>query len=108
VIRVALILTLTSALPATGETQVVTTRYSCDRGVTVPATYVTAEDQAVVVIHVDGTQITLFQEEAASGARYGWPSDGSTHVWWSKGDEAALFWKTPEGETAILTCRVIE
>lgn len=106
-IRTALLAVLAAA-PAGAETQVVTKRYSCDRGVTVPATYVTAEDQAVVVIHVDGTQITLFQEEAASGVRYGWPSDGSNHVWWSKGDEAVLLWKTPEGETPLLTCKVME
>ncbi len=96
------------ALPAQAETLVQTLRYSCDRGVEVPATYVTAEDQALVVIHVDGSQITLFQEEAASGVRYGWPSDGSAHVWWSKGDDATLLWKTPEGEAPLLACRAIE
>jgi membrane-bound inhibitor of C-type lysozyme len=104
VIRAALILTLAAALPAGAETQVVTTRYTCDRGVTVPATYVTAEDQAVVVIHVDGTQITLFREEAASGARYGWPSDGANYVWWSQGQEATLFWKEAGSESPLLTC----
>ena len=96
------------ALPAQAETLVQTLRYSCDRGVEIPATYVTADDQAVVVIHVDGSQITLFQEEAASGVRYGWPSDGSTHVWWTKGTEATLLWKTPEGEAPLLACRAIE
>ncbi len=97
---------LLTALPAAAETTVATLRYTCDRGVIVPATFVTADDQAVVVIHVDGTQITLFQEEAASGARYGWPSDGSNYVWWTKEDAATLSWKTPEGETPLLTCAV--
>jgi membrane-bound inhibitor of C-type lysozyme len=104
VIRAALILTLVAAPPAMAETQVKTTRYACDRGVTVPATYVTAEDQGVVVIHVDGTQITLFQEESASGARYGWPSDGANYVWWTKGQEATLFWKEAGAESPLLTC----
>jgi membrane-bound inhibitor of C-type lysozyme len=91
--------------PAPAETLVQTLRYTCDRGVEIPVTQVTAPDQAVMVLHVDGSQITLFQEPAASGVRYGWPSDGSSYVWWTKGDAATLFWKTPEGETPLLTCR---
>jgi membrane-bound inhibitor of C-type lysozyme len=82
-----------------------TLRYACDRGVTVPATYVNGADQSLVVIHVDGSQITLVNEISASGARYGWPSDGSGYVWWTKGDEATLYWKTPEDETPILACK---
>lgn len=78
--------------------------YSCDRGVQVPATYVTTPEGSLVVLMVDGRQITLVEEPAASGARYGWPSDGTTYVWWTKGGEATLYWKTPEGETPILTC----
>ncbi len=101
--RLAALILLT-ALPAFAETQVITTRYLCDRGVEVPATYVTADDQAVVVLNVDGNQITLFQEEAASGVRYGWPSDGANHVWWSKGKDATLYWSEAGAETPILTC----
>jgi membrane-bound inhibitor of C-type lysozyme len=82
-----------------------TTRYQCDRGVEIPATYVNGPDQSLVVIHVEGRQITLVSEPAASGARYGWPSDGSNYVWWTKGDEATLYWKTPEGEAPLLTCK---
>ena len=84
---------------AQAETQVLTLRYTCDRGVEVPATYVNAEDQQIAVIHVEGTQITLFSETAASGARYGWPSDGSSYVWWTKGPEATLYWKDGEKGT---------
>lgn len=97
---------LIAALPGLAAAQEFTTqRYSCDRGVEVPATYVNGTDLSLVVIHVDGTQITLLNEPAASGARYGWPSDGSNYVWWTKGDEATLYWKTPEGESALLTCK---
>ncbi|WP_103256166.1 MliC family protein [Tabrizicola aquatica] len=78
--------------------------YTCDRDVQVPATYVTTAEGSLVVIHVDGHQITLLGEPAASGARYGWPSDGSNYVWWTKGDTATLYWKTPEGEDPILNC----
>lgn len=80
--------------------------YVCDRDVRVPATYINGPDQSLVVINVDGNQITLIGETAASGARYGWPSDGSNYVWWTKGDEATLYWKTPEAETLLLTCKV--
>jgi membrane-bound inhibitor of C-type lysozyme len=82
-----------------------TLTYTCDRGVEVPATYVNGPDQSLAVIHVEGRQITLLNESAASGARYGWPSDGSSYVWWTKGDEATLYWKTPEGEAPLVTCK---
>ncbi|WP_135448704.1 MliC family protein [Tabrizicola caldifontis] len=102
-IRLSLIAALLpSAVAAAPEFQAVT--YFCDRGVQVPATYVNMPEGSLVVLMVDGRQITLVGEEAASGARYGWPSDGSTYVWWTKGQEATLYWKTPEGETPILTC----
>lgn len=82
-----------------------TARYACDRGVEVPATYVNGPDLSLVVIHVEGSQITLLTEPSASGARYGWPSDGANYVWWTKGGEATLYWKTPEGEAPLLTCK---
>lgn len=75
-------------------------RYLCERGVEVPATYVDAEGaDSVVVLLVEGSQITLIGEPAASGARYGWPSGGSGYVWWTKGGAATLYWR--DGETTI-------
>jgi membrane-bound inhibitor of C-type lysozyme len=93
------------ALPAFAQDlpPVVTTRYACDRGVMVPATYVNDSETPLVVINVDGSQITLFQEQAASGVRYGWPSDGANYVWWTKGEEATLYWKEAGTETPILS-----
>lgn len=93
------------AAPALAETGIQTSRYTCDRGVSVPATYVNADDMSLVVLQVDGGQITLFAEPAGSGVRYGWPSDGSSYVWWTKGAEASLFWKEPGAETLVLTCQ---
>jgi membrane-bound inhibitor of C-type lysozyme len=96
---------LAALMPQMGAAQEFTSqRYTCDRGVEVPATYVTTAGGSLAVINVDGSQITLLQEEAALGARYCWPSDGSNYVWWTKGNDAALYWKTPEGETLLLTC----
>lgn len=98
---------LLALLPATTAVaqDFTTRRYTCDRGVEVPATYVNTAEGSLAVIHVEGSQVTLIGEPAASGARYGWPSDGSSYVWWTKGDEATLYWKTPEGEAPLLTCR---
>lgn len=103
--RAALAL-LALATPALAETQVQNGRYTCDRDVVVPTVYVNADDMSLVVLHVDGSQILLYNEPAASGARYAWPSDGSGYVWWTKGDDATLYWKDAEmgSETAILTC----
>lgn len=91
------------AQEAASETTLITTRYACARGVEVPATYINAPDVSLVVIHVEGRQITLYNEPAASGARYAWPSDGAGYVWWTKGAEATLFWKETGEETEILT-----
>jgi membrane-bound inhibitor of C-type lysozyme len=96
------IILMPTVLAAAPEFQSVT--YVCDRGVQVPTTYVNTADGNLVVLMVDGRQITLLNEPAGSGARYGWPSDGSNYVWWTKGAEATLYWKTPEGETPLLTC----
>ena len=60
--------------------------------------------EQVAVIHVEGSQITLYNESAASGARYAWPSDGAGYVWWTKGPEATLYWKEGGGEAPLLTC----
>ena len=91
-------------VPAQAELQMITARYLCERSVEVPVTYVNADDQSVVTLTVEGRQISLYQEEAASGARYGWPSDGSNYVWWSKGAEGILSWKDETGaETPVLS-----
>ena len=82
----------------------ITARYACERGVSVPVTYVNAGDQSVVVLTVDGSQTSLYAEVAASGARYGWPSDGSNYVWLTQGSDASLYWKDETGaETPILS-----
>lgn len=99
---------LATAGPALAETQASAARYLCDRGVMVPVVYVNAPDLSVAVLTVEGSQILLYSEPAASGARYGWPSDGSNYVWWSKGDTATLYWKDGEAgtETPLLSCKL--
>ncbi len=89
------LIALAALLPfaAHADQQLVTARYLCERGVEVPVAYVNADGASVAVLTVEGRQIALQQEVSASGARYGWPSDGSNYVWWSKGDSATLLWK---------------
>ncbi len=100
----ALAALLVLPMPAQAELQMITARYLCERGVEVPVAYVNADGEAVVTLTVEGSQISLYQERSASGARYGWPSDGSNYVWWSKGDTAVLYWKDATGaETPILS-----
>ena len=105
ILRAALALSLVPVV-ADAAPEFTTQRYICDRGVEVPVTYVNAAEGSLVVLTVEGRQITLVSEAAASGVRYGWPSDGSNYVWWTKGEVATLSWRTPEGETPILTCTV--
>lgn len=94
---------LAPAAPAVAF-EITATRYACDRGVEVPAAYVNAPEGSAVVLHVDGRQIVLQGEPAASGARYAHPSGGSGYVWLSKGAEAVLLWKDGAAgtEAAIL------
>ena len=54
--------------------------------------YANSGDSAIAVLMVEGNQILLYPEPAASGARYGWPSDGSNYVWLTNGNEAKLLW----------------
>lgn len=77
--------------------EIMPVHYLCDRGVEVAATYVNAQGEAAAVLDVEGRQVALIVEPSASGARYGWPSDGSHYVWWTKGPEATLYWR--DGET---------
>ncbi len=89
--------------PALADLQLITARYLCERGVEVPVAYVNGDGSSVVTLTVDSRQISLYQEQSASGTRYSWPSDGSNYVWLTKGDTAMLYWKDETGaETPIL------
>ncbi len=95
-------------LPAAASLAIAQQTYLCERGVAVPAIYVTETSTdpdagAVVILNLDGRQITLWQEVAASGVRYGYPSDGSHYVWWTKGHAATLYWHDgTDGSEAVV------
>ncbi|HBB84579.1 MAG TPA: hypothetical protein DC031_15240 [Sulfitobacter sp.] len=90
VIRVALCASLW-ALPAGAETIAIT--YLCERGASVPVVYVPDADPAVAVLYVEGRLINLQTMPSASGARYGWPSDGASYQWWEHQGRARLGWQ---------------
>ena len=77
------------------------TQYLCADGTKLAVIYGTDGN---LKLTVKGETVTLLAEEAASGARYGWPSDGSAYVWLTKGREGTLFWKdgTKGGAETVL------
>ena len=89
----AALLLAVQAAPLAAQAPYETQRYTCDnRGATLVVTYVNSGDPALAVLDVEGQRIVLEAEVAASGARYGYPSDGSHYVWWTKGAEGMLLW----------------
>lgn len=95
---------LVLAGPALAAPEFQLATYQCSRGGSVPVTYVQGAEGGLAVLVLEGRQIVLVAEPAASGARYGWPSDGASYVWWTKGDAASLYWKEGGSETLLETC----
>lgn len=77
------------------------TQYLCADGEKIAAIYGTDGN---LKLTVKDETVSLLVEESASGARYGWPSDGSNYVWWTKGNEGTLYWKdgSKGGEETVL------
>lgn len=84
--------------------QVNNIRLTCDRDLEVPVTFVTGPEDSVAILQIDGGQYLLYQEPAASGARYSWPSGGAGYVVWTKGQETSILWREEGTETVFLTC----
>lgn len=83
-------------------------RYMCYRGGEIEAVYVNTPEGALAVLVVEGQQLVLVNEPAASGARYGWPSGGGNYVWWTRGQEATLYWREGGAEQVLETCSAME
>lgn len=104
-IRRFAVLALLAACTAEGSNPVASdpnaTGYLCGDGTKLAVIYGTDGN---LKLTVKGETVTLLAEEAASGARYGWPSDGSNYVWWTKGDTGTLYWKdgTKAGAETVL------
>ncbi len=97
--RLAAVAVLLLAAPANAAPDLSGGTYLCDRGVTLPASYINTGGGSVAVLYVEGRLVTLPIGMSASGARYVWPSDGSGYVWWTKGDTATLYWRDGESGT---------
>tara|TARA_R110002049_G_scaffold10127_2_gene50241 strand:- start:32730 stop:33059 length:330 start_codon:yes stop_codon:yes gene_type:complete len=89
--RAAAAVGLLLASPAAAD--VIGVTYNCDRGVSVPVVYVNDVDTSIAVLYIEGRLINLQTLPTASGARYGWPSDGSSYEWWEHQGAATLSWK---------------
>jgi membrane-bound inhibitor of C-type lysozyme len=104
-IRACALLGLLAACTPQGPAPIATdpnaTQYLCADGTKLAVIYGTDGN---LKLTVKGETVSLIAEEAASGARYGWPSDGSHYVWWTKGSEGTLFWKdgTKGGKETVL------
>jgi membrane-bound inhibitor of C-type lysozyme len=68
------------------------------------------ETPSVTLTFENDERALLLAEPSASGARYGWPSDGTGYVFWSKGQEAMVLLKdgTKGGKETVLyaDCRL--
>lgn len=97
------------ALPARAQLDLAGGTYRCDRGVEVPVSYVNGAEGSVAVLYLEGRLVTLPIGPSASGARYVWPSDGAGYVWWTRGDEATLYWRdsaTSQEVTLYADCKL--
>ena len=93
---------------AAAEMTVVSQTWVCERGVTVPMTLVSDAKGAIVVMNIDGRQITLHAEPDADGTRFSWPSGGSGYVWAEALGIASVLWRdgTDGNEATLLVgCR---
>lgn len=72
--------------------------YQCERGVAVPATYLsTASGSAYAVLQVDGQQLLMENVISASGARYTSVDAQQGHYTWdTKGNTGALYWQATD------------
>ena len=69
------------------------TTYACSDGARIVAVYAQDAGQESVNLTFDGATLLLYAEPVASGARYGWPSDGTNYVWVTIDDIANLYLK---------------
>ena len=68
--------------------------YQCERGVTLPVTYLnTSKGGAYAVLQVDGQQIPMSNVVSASGARYLSIDQERSYTWHTKSDTGVLSWQ---------------
>ena len=106
-IRAAALALALSAAPA-AALELWPVDYACDGGRTVSTTYVNDGQTWAMLLLMDNRMVPLWQEMSASGVRYGDPSGQASWVWWTKGQEATLYWKDAGGQESIVLQTCIE
>ena len=86
---------LCTATSSHADSGIFNATYTCERGVTAPIVYATLETgENVAIIGVEGQQVGLVQVQGASGVKYAPANDVSGYIWWTKGDEASLYFRS--------------
>lgn len=75
-------------------------QYQCERGVSVPVTYVnTAIGGSYAILQVDGQQLLMENVVSASGARYAsLDAKRGQYTWDTKGNAGYLYWQSIAAE----------
>lgn len=77
--------------------------YLCERGVRIPAVYINDSKPQRAIIFSGGRMIVLDHVRSADGARYAEDGEGEAgYIWWTKGANAMLEWRSEDGEVISL------
>lgn len=91
---------------------VISVIYECERGVSVPATYINAGAfESVAVLTVEGRQVAMRQFVSGSGAKYAAFDEQLGYRWWTKGDTAFLSYQAADDSAQevdlLMDCNVV-
>lgn len=85
--------------------------YTCERGVTVPVTYIAVDGyDPMAVIFVEGRQFAMRRFVSASGEKYASLDEQAGYRWWAQGENASLSYQAADDsaeEVDLLTACVI-
>lgn len=87
--------------------------YVCERGATIPVTYINTNDgDSIAVAVIEGRHIPMTLAPSGSGARYVAIDEQQSYRWHSKGDEGILSFMEADHEaeeqTLLGECRATE
>lgn len=91
--------------------QVIQSTYVCERGATIPVTYINAKDgDSFAVAVIEGRQVAMAIAPSGSGARYVAVNEQESYRWHIKGDEGTLSFLEADHEaeerTLLAECKV--
>lgn len=99
------------ASEGTAPEQVIQSTYVCERGATIPVTYINAKDgDSFAVAMIEGRQVAMAIAPSGSGARYVAVNEQESYRWHIKGDEGTLSFLDADHEaeerTLLAECKV--